>query len=84
MIRINPFRGLVSGIAGLLVSASLSFVALLLSIYIFEWLDQMPTNNAWFWLYGVVSVLLSVMLGVLTARLSYRGLTKIGGRNVAA
>ncbi len=78
MIRIDPFRGLVSGIAGLLVSAFLCFVALFLSVYIFEWLDQMPTHNVWFCCYGVVSLVFSVSLGVLIARLSYRGLTKIG------
>jgi hypothetical protein len=78
MTRIDPFRGLVSGIAGLLVSAVLGFVALLLSVYIFEWLDQMPTDNVWFWIYGVVSVALSASLGVLIARLSYLGLRKIG------
>jgi hypothetical protein len=79
MTRIDPIRGLVSGIAGTLVSGFLCFVALVLSMGIFEWIEQMPTDNIWFWFYGVVSFVLSVSLGVLIAWLSYRGLKKIGG-----
>ena len=80
MTRIDPFRGLVSGIAGLKVSGLIGFIAVVLSVYIFEWMDQMPTDNVWFWFYGVVSIALSVSWGILIARLSYRGLTKIGDR----
>lgn len=78
MTRIDPVRGIVSGIAGTLVVGFLCFVAHLLSMGIFEWVEQMPTRNVWFWLYGLVSVALSVSLGVLIARLAYRGLIKIG------
>jgi hypothetical protein len=78
MTRIDPIRGLVSGIAGTLVGGFLCFVALVLSMGLFEWIEQMPTDNIWFWFYGVVSLVLSVGLGVLIAWLSYRGLRKIG------
>src|ERR1043165_3404734 len=83
MTRIDPFRGLVSGLAGLLVSACLCFVGLICSVFIFEWMDQMPTGNAWFWFYGIVCVVLSITLGVFTTRMSYRGLTKIGAKRNA-
>jgi hypothetical protein len=79
MTRIDPIRGLVSGIAGTLVGGFLCFVALVLSMGLFEWIEQMPTDNIWFWFYGVVSLVLSVSFGVLIAWLSYRGLRKIGG-----
>jgi ABC-type antimicrobial peptide transport system permease subunit len=78
MTRIDLIRGLVAGIAGTLVSGFFCCAALVLSMGLFEWIEQMPTDNIWFWLYGVVSVVLSVSLGVLTAWLSYRGLRKIG------
>ena len=80
MTRIDPIRGIVSGIAGTSVFGFLCFVALLLSMGIFEWVEQMPTRNVWFWIYGVVGLVLSVGSGALVAWLSYRGLSKIGGR----
>jgi len=83
MTRLDPVRALVSGIAGLLVFSVLYFVALVCSMFIFEWGEQMPTGNVWFWFYGVVCVVFSVGLGVFISRLSYRRLSKIGAkRNV--
>ena len=80
MTRIDPIRGLVSGVAGVLVGGVLCFVALALSMIIFEWIEDMPTHNVWFWFYGVAALVLSVSLGALIAWLSYRGLSKIGDR----
>jgi len=55
------------------------FVALVLSMGIFEWIEQIPTGNIWFWFYAVVSLVLSVALGVLIAWWAYRRLRKISG-----
>jgi hypothetical protein len=83
MIHIDPVRALVSGLAGLLVFSVLSFVAFVCSMFVFEWDEDMPTGNVWFWFYGVVCVVISIALGVFISRLSYRGLSKIGAkRNV--
>jgi hypothetical protein len=78
MTRLDPVRGLVSAIAGLLIFSVLLFVAIVLSEFIFGWMDKMPTDNVWFWVYTLFCAALSAALAAFVSRLSYRGLSKIG------
>lgn len=80
MTCLAPIRGGVSCIAGLLSFSLLFFVTLLLSVQVFDWWDGMPAGNIWFWIYVLVSGALSVGLGLVISRLSYRALTKIGAK----